>query len=233
MEKIPKIRSPNNKILITDGHTCIPIIGLTPTVREQNTIQVQITPRIDHYVRRRSRNFGVLKPILRSHDRQLTTLQNKQDCLINDEQINDTIGSPLQAVSLPSLKDTQITQGLQPFLPNFFLSNVRSISNKADELGVVLQKNCIDFAGITETWLNSNIPDSRINIHDFNLIRKDRSDQRGSGSLCICKMKHPICTSSRAMLPRLRHSMGKNSTLSTATGIFMYSCWSCISSTTG
>ena len=144
MEKIPKIRSPNNKILITDGHTCIPIIGLTPTVREQNTIQVQITPRIDHYVRRRSRNFGVLKPILRSHDRQLTTLQNKQDCLINDEQINDTIGSPLQAVSLPSLKDTQITQGLQPFLPNFFLSNVRSISNKADELRVVLQKNCID-----------------------------------------------------------------------------------------
>ena len=145
---------------------------------------MQITPRIGHYVRRRSCNFGVLKPILRSHDKQLTTSQNKQDCLINDEQINDTIGSPLQAVSLPSLKDTQITQGLQPFLPNFFLSNVRSISNKVDELGVVLQKNCIDFAGITETWLNSNIPDSSINIHDFNLIRKDRSGQRGGG-VCV------------------------------------------------
>ena len=45
----------------------------------------------------------------------VTTLQNKQNYSIKDEQINDTIGSPLQAVSLPSLKDTQIT------LPNFLL----------------------------------------------------------------------------------------------------------------
>ena len=48
----------------------------------------------------------------------VTTLQNEQDCSINDEQINDTIGSPLHAVSLPSLKDTQITQGL---LPSFLI----------------------------------------------------------------------------------------------------------------
>ena len=72
--------------------------------------------------------------------------------------------------SIPSLKDTQIAQGLLPSLPNFF--NVRSTSNRVDDLGVVVQKNCIDFAGITETWLNSNTPDSSI-------LRKDRSGQCG------------------------------------------------------
>ena len=122
----------------------------------------------------------------------VTTLRNKQDCSINDEQVNDTIGNPSQAVSLPSLKDTQITQGLLPSLPNFFLSNVRSISNKVDDLGVVVQKNCIDFAGITETWLNSNIPDSSINIDDFNLIRKDRSGQRGGGVCAFVRSNIPF-----------------------------------------
>ena len=122
----------------------------------------------------------------------VTTLRNKQDCSINDEQVNDTIGNPLQAVSLPSLQDTQITQGLLPFLPNFFLSNVRSISNNVDDLGVVVQKNCIDFAGITETWLNSNIPDSSINIDDFNLIRKDRSGQRGGGVCAFVRSSIPF-----------------------------------------
>ena len=39
-------------------------------------------------------------------------------------------------------------------LPNFLLSNVRSISNKVDDLDLVLQQNGVDFAGITETWLN-------------------------------------------------------------------------------
>ena len=77
-------------------------------------------------------------------------------------------------------------------LPKFFLSNVRSISNKVDDFDVVVQRNGIDFAGITETWLNPSIPDSCINIHDFNLVRKDRSGQRGGGVCAFVKSNIPF-----------------------------------------
>ena len=60
-------------------------------------------------------------------------------------------------------------------------SNVRFFSNKGDNLDIVLQQNAVDFAGITQTWLNPNIPDSSINISGYNLIRKDGSIHLGSG----------------------------------------------------
>ena len=77
-------------------------------------------------------------------------------------------------------------------LPNFLLSNVRSISNKVDDLDLVLQQNGVDFAGITETWLNSNIPDSGIEIPGYNLVRKDRSIQRGGGVCAFIKSTIPF-----------------------------------------
>ena len=121
--------------------------------------------------------------------------------------INVTLENPLQAAPLPNLIDTQISnsmtmsssdieispsQGLVSTLPKFFLSNVRSISNKVDDFDVVVQRNGIDFAGITETWLNPSIPDSCINIHDFNLVRKDRSGQRGGGVCAFVKSNIPF-----------------------------------------
>ena len=45
------------------------------------------------------------------------------------------------------------------WLPNFLISNVRSITNKIDELSAVVSTNQIDMVCITETWLCSIIPD--------------------------------------------------------------------------
>ena len=42
------------------------------------------------------------------------------------------------------------------------------------------------------TWLNPSIPDSCINIHDFNLVRKDRSGQRGGGVCAFVKSNIPF-----------------------------------------
>ena len=96
-------------------------------------------------------------------------------------------------------------------LPNFLLSNVRSISNKVDDLDLVLQQNGVDFAGITETWLNSNIPDSAIEIPGYNLVRKDRSIQRGGGVCAFIKSTIPFtlipdlcCTNHESLWLRLR-----------------------------
>ncbi|CAB4044873.1 Hypothetical predicted protein [Paramuricea clavata] len=121
--------------------------------------------------------------------------------------INVTLENPLKAGPLPNLIDTQVSnsmtmsssdteilpsQGLMSTHPKFFLSNVRSISNKVDDFDVVVQRNGIDFAGIIETWLNPSIPDSCINIHDFNLVRKDRSGQRRGGVCAFVKSKIPF-----------------------------------------
>ena len=68
MGKITRICFPNNRILTTVAHPCTLTPCPTPIIREQNRIPVQITPRIGQYLGRRSRNFGALRPIPRSHD---------------------------------------------------------------------------------------------------------------------------------------------------------------------
>jgi hypothetical protein len=52
MEKIPKICSPNNSVATIVGHPCTPNPIPTPTIREQNKIPVQMTPRIGYHVGR-------------------------------------------------------------------------------------------------------------------------------------------------------------------------------------
>ena len=57
---------------------------------------------------------------------------------------------------------------------SFFLSNVRSLLPKVDELDAILKLNHASLAFITETWLNENIDDAAVQIHGYSLIRRDR-----------------------------------------------------------
>ena len=61
-----------------------------------------------------------------------------------------------------------------PPLPGIFLSNVRSLCNKMDELQLLLGKNS-DFSTssvlcFTETWLCGSIPDSALQLAGFQLL---------------------------------------------------------------
>jgi hypothetical protein len=63
---------------------------------------------------------------------------------------------------------------------------VRAICNKVDDLDLVLKMNEVDLPGITEIWLNSNIPDSCVNIQGYHLVRNDHTEKMGWRGLRIC-----------------------------------------------
>ena len=70
-------------------------------------------------------------------------------------------------------------RNLRPPFPCVFLSNDRSLKNKADELFFLIQSNrevkdCSVFC-FTETWLDPSIPDSAVQPPGYTLFRADRS----------------------------------------------------------
>jgi exonuclease III len=61
--------------------------------------------------------------------------------------------------------------------------NARSLVPKLEDIKHFLTEANIDILAVSETWLNSNISNSDIDINGFNLVRRDR-DGRGGG-VCI------------------------------------------------
>uniref|UniRef100_A0A3B4A3B1 Uncharacterized protein n=1 Tax=Periophthalmus magnuspinnatus TaxID=409849 RepID=A0A3B4A3B1_9GOBI len=97
-------------------------------------------------------------------------------------------------LTLVSFKPCYNIRGARTPLPGIFLSNVRSLSNKTDELALLMRRNK-DFSSscvlcFTETWLNERILDCALQLEGFQLLRADR--QRGlsggktkGGSVCF------------------------------------------------
>ena len=82
-------------------------------------------------------------------------------------------------------------------LPSIFLTNVRSLFNKLNELKIwtLTQKSLMDcnVMFFTETWLNNDIPTSVMELEGRSIFRGDRTaettgESRGGG-LCIYKNK--------------------------------------------
>jgi exonuclease III len=61
---------------------------------------------------------------------------------------------------------------------------VRSLRNKIDELQHVILLNQIYITVITETWLNTDIPDDTIKITGYMLASVDRRHKNGEG-ICV------------------------------------------------
>ena len=71
------------------------------------------------------------------------------------------------------------------FLPSLFLSNLRSLVNKIDELSGTVSSLSLDIVVITETWLSPNVNNSAINLNGFSIFRRDRRDGRRGGGVCV------------------------------------------------
>ncbi len=93
-----------------------------------------------------------------------------------------------QAGLLARLKAT----GNRPVILSIFLANVRALDNKIDLLRICMsvhqemRKCCILL--LTETWLNSNMPDSAFQISGMLFLRADRNYLSGKtrgGGLCV------------------------------------------------
>ena len=65
---------------------------------------------------------------------------------------------------------------------------------KVDELDLITQTNAADIVAVTETWLTDAVPDSALNMTNFNLFRKDRTSLTkscGGGVAVYIHSSHP------------------------------------------
>ena len=87
-------------------------------------------------------------------------------------------GRNRQLVSIPTHTKSTFS------FPKFVLSNVRSMTNKLDEIQGVISINTCDVLVLTESWLTSKVSDDLIAMPGYVHVRKDRPDaQRGGGIL--------------------------------------------------
>src|SRR4029434_7325045 len=105
--------------------------------------------------------------------------------------------NPSYPAARPSVTESEYHTGtLTPHrlsLPSIFLANVRSLPNKMDELRlrITTHKRIMDCNVMifTETWLNSGVPDSAIELTGRYILRADRTAEDSAktrgGGLCI------------------------------------------------
>ncbi|MEE6510625.1 hypothetical protein FKM82_030646 [Ascaphus truei] len=63
------------------------------------------------------------------------------------------------------------------------LANARSLTDKMGELELIGAREQYDIIGITETWWDET-HDWTVNLEDYSLFRKDRTNRRGGG-VCL------------------------------------------------
>lgn len=76
-----------------------------------------------------------------------------------------------------SLQDLNGLNGLQ-----LIQINIRSLYHKLPSLVHTLITPSMDIIGVTETWLNEQIPNNLIDIPGFSIVRNDRTYGRGGGT---------------------------------------------------
>ncbi len=83
-----------------------------------------------------------------------------------------------QLVSIPTHTKSTFS------FPIFVLSNVRSMTNKLDEIQGVISINTFDVLVLTESWLTSKVSDDLIAMPGYVHVRKDRPDAQRGGGIC-------------------------------------------------
>ena len=67
---------------------------------------------------------------------------------------------------------------------SFIVANLRSITNKFDEILLFVTSSNFDYICFTETWLNENVPDCLFKLPSYTSYRMDRTGRQGGG-VCI------------------------------------------------
>ena len=87
----------------------------------------------------------------------------------------------IQQINHNNLKPVNLLKPNDYDLPRLFFSNVRSISNKIDEIEVVANDKKVDLIALTETWADENTSPDFLSINGFMLFSKPRIGRRGGG----------------------------------------------------
>ena len=133
------------------------------------------------------KNLPPLQPDLTSTRRCIFSLRHachRKGGLSNDLLPVDPHMSGVETVS----RYTVHSLGLYvPMLPSILLTNIRSVTNKIEELSVVLTSNNISICCITESWLTEKISTSLIDVTGYTCYRKDRNGRAGGGVMCYVR----------------------------------------------
>ncbi len=74
-------------------------------------------------------------------------------------------------------------------IPSLLLSNCNRILNKLDELYFIISKENCEIIALTESWLDDTISDEVVNMHGYNVFRRDRTSRIGGGVICYVSNK--------------------------------------------
>ena len=69
--------------------------------------------------------------------------------------------------------------------------NVRSLVNKMDDIGHLVQDKSFDIFTVSETWLNPTILDRELNLTGYTLVRHDHNVRRGGGMAVFVRNSIP------------------------------------------
>ena len=71
--------------------------------------------------------------------------------------------------------------------------NARSITNKKNQLIIMVDDKKPHIIGITESWANNDITYAELGLEGYVMFRKDRIERRGGGVLLYIKETIPAC----------------------------------------
>ncbi|XP_072022450.1 uncharacterized protein [Amphiura filiformis] len=162
----------------------------------------QTNLQIPFDVNERLKQLGICRAMAKRGKRAGRKIQRQIQVVIGNKPAENHVPWPRPATVLKSIPCSNtiqtVTQNAEPDrktqLPNFFLTNARSLMNKYDELSVVLYPTDsppVDVAAITETWQTDQIADEFIDIDGFNLFTKIRSEKKGGGVAVYVKDNIP------------------------------------------
>jgi hypothetical protein len=101
-----------------------------------------------------------------------------------DNLSNETIFPKTASISNDSFSKLQGQKGLL-----FLHANIRSLIPKILEVKLLLEKTKAAVLAISETWVDSSVPDGKLNIEGYNILRRNCS--RHSGGVCLY-IKHGL-----------------------------------------
>ena len=91
-----------------------------------------------------------------------------------------------------------------PSYPSLLLSNVRCLTNKMDEVGLLLTRHSPDLAVFTESWLDSTSSDDAVHVQGYCLARRDRIRSLGGGIICYLKEDTTFTSLDEREIPSLQ-----------------------------
>ncbi|XP_072048561.1 uncharacterized protein [Amphiura filiformis] len=171
---------------------------------DSNTLRnlQQTNLQIPFDVNERLKQLGIYRAMAKRGKRAGRKIQRQIQVVIGNRPAENHVPWPRPATVLKSIPCSNtiqtVTQNAEPDrktqLPNFFLTNARSLMNQYDELSVVLYPTDsppVDVAAITDTWQTDQIADEFIDIDGFNLFTKIRSEKKGGGVAVYVKDNIP------------------------------------------